>query len=244
MTVYTGTLSRFELPKNMLVVGASQSGKTHFLKKLLTHNEEMFTPHVSKIVYCFSVWQEKYEQLEHALGDLIEFRTDIPTKDELVQNWQDNRSETLLVLDDKMACLEDNAQGRAVVEIATVLCHHCHVSLIITLQNMYHASKAVREIGLNSQYICLFKNNRSVGQVRTLASQTMPTDIAFFMASYDLATTPNYGYLVVDLSSNIDKKFQLKSYIFQMSSPHFTSPKNESGQEKYYFSPGCSLPTR
>lgn len=214
MAVYMDSLTRFELPKNILVVGASQTGKTHFVKKLLMHHTSMFRPEVNKIIYCYTVWQQKYEELESALGELIEFRTDIPTKEELLQIWQDRHSETILVLDDKMSSLEDNAQGRAIVEIATVLCHHCHISLIITLQNMYHASKAVREIGLNSQYICLFKNNRSVGQVRTLASQTMPTEMAFFMASYDLATSQNYGYLVVDLSSNTDKKLKLKSNIF------------------------------
>lgn len=214
MAVHMDSLTRFELPKNILVVGASQTGKTHFVKKLLMHHTSMFRPEVNKIIYCYTVWQQKYEELESALGELIEFRTDIPTKEELLQIWQDRHSETILVLDDKMSSLEDNAQGRAIVEIATVLCHHCHISLIITLQNMYHASKAVREIGLNSQYICLFKNNRSVGQVRTLASQTMPTEMAFFMASYDLATSQNYGYLVVDLSSNTDKKLKLKSNIF------------------------------
>ena len=74
----------------------------------------------------------------------------------------------LLVLDDKMSSLNDSAMGNAVVDIVCVLCNHCHVSCIITLQNLFHASKAVREISLNSQYICLFRNNRSARQVNTL----------------------------------------------------------------------------
>ena len=220
MTSIRGSLTKFDLPKNILVVGSTQAGKTFFVQNLLIHHNEMFTQEVNKIIYCFSVWQDKYAQLETALGDLIEFRTDIPHKDELVQMHQDKTGQIILVIDDKMSCLEDNATGKAVVEIVCVLCHHCNVSCIITLQNMFHASKAVREIGLNSQYICLFRNNRSVRQVKTLASQTMPTQIPYFMASYELATAQNYGYLVVDLShNNNENRFKLKTNIFPQDLP-------------------------
>ena len=225
MTSVQGSLTQFELPKNILVTGSSQAGKTFFVKNLLLHHEEMFKPQVNKIIYCFTIWQDKYEELESSLGDLIEFRTDIPTKDELVQIWQDTKGETLLVLDDKMTSLEDNAQGKAVVETVCVLCHHCHISCVITLQNMYHASKAVREIGLNSQYICLFRNNRSARQIKMLASQTMPTQIPYFMASYDLAIAQNYGYLVVDLSANIDNRYKLKTNIFPQDQTVIYMPK-------------------
>lgn len=225
MSVVTESLTQFALPKNILVVGSTQAGKSYFVNKLLTQYKEMFTPAVNKIIYCYTVWQDKFDDLETCLGDMIEFRTDIPTKEELMEIWKKTRGETILVLDDKMGNLSDNATGKAVVEIVCVLCHHCHISCIITLQNMYHASKAVREIGLNSQYICLFKNNRSVQQVKTLASQTMPTQIPFFMASYDLATAENYGYLIVDLTANVDKQYKLKTRIFPQDQTVVYLPK-------------------
>ena len=122
--------------------------------------------------------------------------------------------ETVLILDDKMSSLNDTASGNSVVDIVCVLCHHCHVSCIITLQNLFHASKAVREISLNSQYICLFRNNRSARQVTTLGSQVFPGQTQYFMNSYDLATAKNYEYIIVDLSSNIDSRLRLRSAIF------------------------------
>ena len=109
MTSVQGSLTQFELPKNILVIGSSQAAKRFFEKNFLLHHEEMFKPRVSKIMYCFSIWQDKYEELEASLCDLIEFRTDIPTKDELVHIWQNTKGETLLVLDDKMSSSEDNA---------------------------------------------------------------------------------------------------------------------------------------
>lgn len=225
MATVANALKQFELPKNILIAGCSQAGKSYFIKELLLHHSSMFKPGVNKIIYCFSVWQDKYDELEKLLGNMIEFRTDIPTKDELVQIWQDTKRETILVLDDKMSSMEDNATGKRIVEIVCVLCHHCHVSCIITLQNLYHASKVVREIGLNSQYICLFRNNRSVTQVRTLASQTIPTNIPYFMSSYDLATANSYGYLVVDLSANTDSRYKLKTNIFPQEETILFLPK-------------------
>lgn len=220
-----GSLKQFELPKNILIAGCSQAGKSYFIKELLLQHDIMFKTRVNKIIYCFSIWQDKYEELERGLGELIEFRSDIPTKDELVQLWQDTKGETILVLDDKMTSMEDNILGKKIVEIVSVLCHHCHISCIIALQNLYHASKTVREIGLNSQYICLFRNNRSVTQVRTLASQTMPTNIPYFMSSYEMATRGSYGYLVVDLSANIDNRYKLKTNIFPQDDTILYLPK-------------------
>ena len=71
MTSVQGSLTQFELPKNILVSGSSQAGKTFFVKNLLLHHDEMFKPQVNKIIDCFSIWQDKYEELETALGDLI-----------------------------------------------------------------------------------------------------------------------------------------------------------------------------
>ena len=174
----------------------------------------MFTPAPSKIIYCYTSWQEKYDVLEKALGEMIQFRTDIPSSEELTAIWQETHKETLLIHDDKMSCLNDSLSGHSVVDIVCVLCHHCRVSCIITLQNLFHASKTVREISLNSQYICLFRNNRSARQVHTLGSQAFPGQTQYFMGSYDLATAKNYGYMIVDLSSNIDARLRLRSAVF------------------------------
>ena len=214
MEDYNQCVIPFDLPKTVLIVGASQCGKTFFIRRLLLEYKQMFKPEPKKIIYCYTAWQDKYDELEKELGDMVDFRTDIPSKDELTKIWQETHSETILVLDDKMSSLNDNASGSSVVDIVCVLCHHCHISCIITLQNLYHASKAVREIGLNSQYICLFKNNRSARQIGTLASQTMPGQVQYFMKSYELATANNYGYLIVDLSPNIDNKLKLRTHIF------------------------------
>lgn len=204
---------KFALPKNILVVGSTQSGKTEFVKRLLLDSKRNFNPDISKIIYCYGAWQPAFETLETALGGLIQFRSDIPGKEELMLLWREIKGEIILVLDDKMGALTDNAQGARVVEIVCVLSHHCHISCIITLQNIFH-NKTVREISLNSHYICLFRNSRSAAQVRALGNQIMPGKSDFFMDSYSKAVSRNFGYLLLDLSPTTPEVYRLRTNIF------------------------------
>ena len=203
----------FSLPRTMLIVGATQSGKTQFIKRLLLEREAMFTPVPDRIIYCYTVWQEAYDELERILGEKIEFRTDVPPKEELIEIWNKKGGETLVVIDDKMSLLKNNSFGQSVVELVTVVCHHCHVTCLIVTHHLFH-NKILGEIGLNSQSICLFRNNRSAMQIKSLASQMMPGQTDYLMDSYEKATGKNYGYLIIDTSHNEDKKFRLRTAIF------------------------------
>ena len=204
----------FKLPQNISVQGSTQAGKTEFVKRLLLNYKTMFTPQVNKVIYVYSVWQDKFDHLESTLGDIIEFRKDIPSKEYLTGLWEKTRAHTLLVLDDQMSNLSDSRQAAHVAEIVCVLSHHCNVSCIITLQDMFYESKAARLISRNSHCICLFRNHRNGRQVSALASQILPGQTKYFMDSYERATKRNYGYLIIDLSPNADGRYKLRSNIF------------------------------
>ena len=79
---------------------------------------------------------------------------------------------------------------------------------------MFYESKAARLISRNSHCICLFRNHRNGRQVSSLASQVLPGETKYFMDSYERATKRSYGYLIIDLSPNVDKRYKLRSYIF------------------------------
>jgi hypothetical protein len=221
-----GPVIKFDLPKNMLVVGSTQSGKTQFVKRLLLNHENAFVQKVGLIIYCYGAWQDSFEELESELGTLITFRNNIPTNEELITIRREGsvEDEIILVLDDKMSLLKDNAQGRAVVETVCVTSHHSRVSCIITLQNVFH-NRIVREISLNCHFLCLFRNNRSAAQIRTLGSQILPGQLPYFMESYKKATDPQFGYLFIDLSPCSDKNFQLRTAIFKGDDMIIYSPR-------------------
>ena len=204
---------RFKLPKNILLTGCSQSGKSQFINRLLLEKEKVFHPTPQRVIYCYTAWQPCYDDLQSALADTVVFRTDIPSTQELTDLWEQQKVETILVLDDKMSSLKNDSEGRSIVDVVCVLSHHCHISCLITTQNLFH-SQILREISLNCHYICLFRNNRSHLQVKTLGMQIMPRLTDYFMDSYEKATERNYGYLLIDLCPDTDKKLRLKSNVF------------------------------
>jgi Cdc6-like AAA superfamily ATPase len=55
---------KFDLPKNMLIVGSTQSGKTQFVKRLLLNHENAFKQKVGLIIYCYGAWQPAFEEME------------------------------------------------------------------------------------------------------------------------------------------------------------------------------------
>lgn len=191
----------FKLPQNFLVVGRSKSGKSQFIKKMILHSEDMFQPSPARIIYCYSAWSVGYEDLEGK----VEFRKTIPKNEELTEWWEEHRRETLLIIDDFMHSIND--------EISKIFCitsHHAHVSCMVTLQNIFHPNPHIREISLNTDCFCLFKNSRSAKQIKTLASQMYPGKTEYFMDSYNKAVETQYGYLIVHL----DHKYALRTCIF------------------------------
>ena len=66
--------------------------------------------------------------------------------------------------------------------------HHCNLSVICLLQNLYHPRKENRTMNLNTQYIVLFKNPRDQQQVAHLARQMYPNNSHSFLDAFRYAT--------------------------------------------------------
>lgn len=204
----------FVTPATHSVIGPSHAGKTHYVKRLLINHKIMFDKPISKIIYIYSVWQKVYSELEAALGELIEFRTDIPTAEELCGIWNSSHSETLVVLDDQGNTLLSEVNARHLLHIVSVLGHHAHINIIYILQSIYHGGKIMREVAINTAYYCLFANPRNCRQISTLASQMSSEDQKCIIDAYKKATSRNYGYLIMDLSPHTDKAYKYRTNIF------------------------------
>ena len=203
----------FQTPMTFLIIGRSRSGKSEFIKQMILEAEHMFEPPPSRILYCYSVWSDGYDVLEGK----VDFRNDIPSNEELSDWWKQNKKETLLILDDFMHYINE--------EISKIFCitsHHAHVSCMVTLQNIFHPNPHLREISLNTDCFCLFKNSRSVKQIKTLASQMFDGKINYFMDSYYKAVGKQYGYLIVHL----DHEYTLRTCIFSDEDTVVYLPKN------------------
>ena len=83
-------------PFTAILAGPTACGKTTFIQKLIKHVKEMVTPLPERIVYCYSIWQDKFKEF---LMDnpSIEFREGIINIDEISKEKR-----SLVILDDLM----------------------------------------------------------------------------------------------------------------------------------------------
>ena len=194
----------FRHPFTMLLAGPTSCGKTTWMKHLLQQAESMITPPPEKILWFYKRWQPAYTDLQETVPH-IEFVQGI-------EQWNPDGQPTLYIYDDLM---KDTTKNVDVCEMYTEGSHHCNLSVICLLQNLYHHGKENRTINLNTQYIVLFKNPRDQQQVAHLARQMYPNNSQSFLDAFRYATKEPYGYLLVDLKQDTADEDRLRTNIIK-----------------------------
>lgn len=162
----TDSLLPFSAPTTVLICGSTQSGKTHFTKKLLQNTNGLFSMPVNKIKYAYSEHQPMFDEMEQTIPNLS-LHQGLPSKEDIEQYTEDV-NHTIVVLDDLMLQV---AQSQDCVHLFTVTSHHRNVTTIMLSQNLYPPGKYARTISLN---VILFKNYRDSRQIITFGSQILP----------------------------------------------------------------------
>ena len=118
----------------------------------------------------------------------------------------------LVILDDLMQELSNNNR---ITNLFTEGCHHCNLSVIFVLQNIFHRGKELlRHTSLNCHYLILFKSPRDSSQVNHLARQMFPGDVNYMRESFQDATKYPYHYFLCDLKPETPSDFRLRTNIF------------------------------
>ena len=164
----------------------------------------MITPPPEKILWFYKRWQLAYTDLQEIVP-CIEFVQGINQRDP-------DSQPTLYIYDDLM---KDTTKNVDVCEMYTEGSHHCNLSVICLLQNLYHRGKENRTISLNTQYIVLFKNPHDQQQVAHLARQMYPNNSHSFLDVFRYATKEPYGYLLVDLKQDTADDDRLRTNIIK-----------------------------
>ena len=152
---------KFMTPCNILISGASQSGKTTFLIKLIENSDEMFNKPPYHIYYCYKVYQSAFDKLRK--NDKVTFIQGLPNINEVIDP---KNNHILLILDDLMT--ESNQDT---VNLFVIQSHHYNVSPVFVMQNLFHSNKSMRTINLNSHYIISFRQSRDSSQIGVLTRQ-------------------------------------------------------------------------
>ena len=149
----------FRTPACIIVSGPSCSGKTFFLKKLLSEKEnlrKLFKKPVTRIVWYYKIWQPDYEELQRK-NPVIEFYQNV-LKEGISKHFPDPHPQDsigIVVLDDLM---KEGSGDSKVLDIFTKESHHLNITCFMILQNIFFQGKYSVNIKRNATYIILFLN--------------------------------------------------------------------------------------
>ena len=146
-------------PTTVLVGGPNSSGKTCFVTRFVNNQNFLMTPKPQRIVWCYGIWQDNYNQLND-----VEFIQRGPDLDYF------DRKRTLLVIDDLMG-----EKNETVTKLFTQKSHHPYLTIFHLVQNLFQ--KTNRTISVNSQIVVLFKNQRNTGQALFFTRQAYPKHV-------------------------------------------------------------------
>ncbi len=90
---------KFQSPSTCIVSGATGTGKTHFVFRVLLQANKMFTKPVKIIYYCYGVNQPLFDEMKQKLNNIV-FHEGLPSRD-MLQSWAiDEPDHKLLIFDD------------------------------------------------------------------------------------------------------------------------------------------------
>lgn len=117
---------KLKLPFGLLIAGPSSSGKTTFLLKLLNERENLITPKVSSILFCYSEYQPFIPWLQKR-GILV--HRGQPTE-EMIDNLE---KPAILIFDDMLYSIDEDL----ISNLYTKMAHHRRLGVIFLTQNLF-----------------------------------------------------------------------------------------------------------
>lgn len=189
----------FRSPATCLVAGPTGCGKTFLLLNILKEME-IFEQTPVKIIWCYNVYQEKFKEYK----DVIQFHEGIYD----IRSLDNIHGHKIIVLDDLMHKL-----NLEIAEAFTVYSHHLNISVFFITQNIFHQSKHMRSVSLNTQYLLLFGQRRDMSQINVLATQMFPLQRKEFLKVYKEVTSIPHGYLMCELHPKNTHRVLLRTNI-------------------------------
>ena len=197
----------FQHPFSMLVVGPTQSGKTHFVEQMLsTPRIELPMDQEVQVTWFYNHWQPRYQTMKR-FG--VEFEHGLPDWSETLQELNPEIHH-ILVFDDLM----NQAVNSPILSRLFTQGRHRNASVILLMQNMFPKGRYNTDISRNAHYLVLFRSPSDRKQVNMIADRIFAEDRSKFMQVYSKATQVPYGYVVIDNHPSTAPEDQVVTDVF------------------------------
>ena len=135
-------------PFGLLVSGGTKTGKTTFVKKLLSHFQVMIDPPPEAIKYFYSEYQDTFAEIKSLVPE-IEFIEGVP---DAIFDSINPKTRNLYIFDDMMG-----ERDAIIAKLFTKKSHHGNLSVIYIVQNLFHQSKDHRTNFIKRKLYCVNK---------------------------------------------------------------------------------------
>jgi hypothetical protein len=212
---------RFKTSFNCLVSGPAGSGKTTWVKNLLSISDQIFTSKPKKVFLFYQAMQDMYIEMEKQglIDEMIDVKDKMPSLDEIhsmVLPFKEDGG-SMIIFDDSMTSVNTDFEL-----LFCNLSHHDNCSIIFLTQNLFFQDKSFRTMSLNTHYMVLMKNDRDKQQISILGKQISPNNSNYIIKAYEDATQSPYDYLLLDFHPETHKLVRVRSKIFPNQFPCVT----------------------
>lgn len=199
MSVYD---ARFQVPASFFVAGASGSGKSVFVKKLIENRDLLFDKPFEKVIWTYNHYQDMFNDPSLKDVDFVQGFS--------VSDYTENKGNILVVIDDQM---EQLAECKEFTQMFTQN-RHFKVTTVFLTQNIYYKSPILRSCSLNANIIVVMRALRDKKQIITLAHQMYAENPRFAKEAILHATKQPYSYVVLDARQSTPDELRIRTKIF------------------------------
>ena len=203
-------------PYSMLIIGASESGKTNALLDLIQKDNDNFIDKID--LYVKDLDEPKYQFLikkrENAgIKNLIDpsaFIEYSSTMDDVYNNVDDynpkRKRKILIMFDDLIADIMTNKGFQAIIKELFTRCRKLNISLVFITQSYF----SVPKVRLNSTHYLLMKIHNGRELQKIAINHSADIDYKVFLKIYRNCTKEPYSFFTIDTTLPADDPMRFR----------------------------------
>jgi adenosyl cobinamide kinase/adenosyl cobinamide phosphate guanylyltransferase len=208
---------RIKNPSNIILSGATQSGKSTFAANIISQAGDLFLDGRCKqnIIYYYKEDGGAIQNLRNQ-NIVQHWVNELPTVNDVKERTLafKDRGGSIVVIDDF-----GNHITQDMIDIVTVISHHYHTTVILLVQNLFQNGSIFRTMSLNVQYLVVFKNPRDQSQIGHLAKQFAPGKSKNIVKLFQDNTKKQYSYILFDFHQSTPEHLRIRTDILVHEAP-------------------------